>query len=228
MAKTRDQIITRALRKLGVTAEDEAPSAAMLANSGEALDSVLAEVRAASLVGFTTSFPDEVANPLSDLLAAELAAEYKPAQAPYPRAVAWQRLMALVRPDDRFAHTFTGQWGIVEISANAYGYERTGALGSLTPAMANVRQVSADPTTGVFRIVPDGRNKIADLDQIEVRLSSWQEPETILIWDATNRDYRVTDALLAAWVAGLVGQTTQLTISDPNYDEDARARAAWF
>lgn len=226
MAKTRDQIITRALRKLGVTAEDEGPSSAMLASAGEALDSVLGEVRAAAYhASYTTAFPDEVANALSDLLAVELAPEYQPSQPPYPRAVAWQRLMGLVRPDDRFSRPYTGQWGVAEIAANAFGYERASSVGSLVPPMANVRQISADPTTGILRLVTDGRDKINDLTTLEVRLSSWQEPETILTWDATNRDYRVTDAPLVAWIVGLT-TTTQLTVSDPN--EEDRMAAVWF
>jgi hypothetical protein len=227
MAKTRDQIITRALRKLGVAAEDEDPSAAMLANSSEALDSVLAEVRSASFrSNWTTAFPDEVANALSDLLAAELAPEYKPAQPPYSRSRAWARLMELVRPDDRFALPYTGQWGIAEIAANAYGYERASVVGSLVPVMPNLRQISADPTSDVLRLVTDGRNKINDLDELEIRLSSWQEPETVLTWSETDRDYRVTDAALVAWIVGLDGLTTQLTVMGEG--QDISARAAYY
>lgn len=229
MAKTRDQIITRALRKLGVVAEDMDPSDAMLANSSAALDGVLAELRAASPVfTWTTTFPNDVANALTDLLAVELSPEYPIVKPPYPRPVAWARLMGVARLDDRFAYTFTGQWGIEAIDGTTFGYERSEVIGTLMPMMAGVREVSAKTDTGVFRIRTDGRNKINGLDQLEVRLSSWQEPQTILTWSGTTREYSVTNAPLVAWVAGLVGQTTQLTISDPNYNDDARAASAWF
>lgn len=227
MAKTRDQIIIRALRKLGVAAEDDDPAEATLANSSEALDSVLAEVRASAFrASWTTSFPDEVANALSDLLAAELAPEYPLVDPPYPRSRAFARLMELVRPDDRFALPYTGQWGVEEISTGVYGYERSGVTGSLLPVMPNLRQVSATTAGNVFRIVTDGREKIRELDRIEIRLSSYQAAETILTWNDTFRDYRVVDEALTTLVVGLEGLTTQLTVMDP--EQASLDRAAYY
>jgi hypothetical protein len=227
--KTRDQIITRSLRKLGVVSEDEDASGAMLANSGDALDGILWEVRSSAFAfAYTTVFPEDVANALTDLLAAELAPEYKPAQPPYSRATAFARLMAIVRPDDRFVNEYTGSWGIEQIDSTTYGYEQTAVKGMLVPMMPGVREIAAKSDLGIVRLRPYGRSKINGLDRLQIRLSSWQADTTILTWDNVNREYSLADADLAAWIVGRVGLSTQLTISDPDVEYETQGRAAYY
>ena len=102
MAKTRAQVIDLALKRLGVVAEDETASPAMEANVGDVLDTLFEEVEASkALTWDLTAVPGSAFNALANLLAVEVAPQYPPAQAPYPRSVAWQRLMGIIRPDDR-------------------------------------------------------------------------------------------------------------------------------
>lgn len=114
MPKTRAEVITSALRRIGVVAEDEAASTAMETNTGEVLDTLLAEVEAAkALTWDLTAVPDEAFIALSNLLAADAAPLYPPAQAPYSRGVAWMRLMGVIRPDDREDYRDTDDDGTI-------------------------------------------------------------------------------------------------------------------
>jgi hypothetical protein len=226
--KTSQDVINKALRKLGVLAEDLEPSDAMQSTASAALDGVIWEIRSQAFqFAFTTQFPDEIANALSDLLAAELAPEYPLVRPPVPRSMALGRIMALVRPDDRFIEEYTGTWEIETGDGSTYGYERSN-FGRLVPICPGVREVVALPSTGVVRIRPDGRVKLNNLDTIEIRMSSWGADKTLLTWDNVNRQYSVTDAALAAWIVGRVGLTTQLTIRDPDADVWTAANTAYF
>ena len=114
MAKTRAEVITSALRRIGVVAEDEAASTAMETNAGEVLDTLFAEIEVSKDVTWDlTTVPDEAFIALSNLLAADVAPLYPPAQAPYPRGVAWMRLMGIIRPDDREDYRDTDDDGTV-------------------------------------------------------------------------------------------------------------------
>lgn len=102
MARTREQVIDLALKRLGVVAEDETASDAMAANVGDVLDTLFEEVAASkTLTWDLTAVPNNAYNALANLLAVEVAPQYPPVQAPYPRSVAWMRLMGIIRPDDR-------------------------------------------------------------------------------------------------------------------------------
>jgi hypothetical protein len=102
MAKTRADVILLALRRLGVVAEDEAASDAMVINVGDVLDTLFEEVEASkTLTWDLTAVPGSAYNALANLLAVEVAPQYPPAVPPYPRSIAWQRLMGVIRPDDR-------------------------------------------------------------------------------------------------------------------------------
>jgi hypothetical protein len=230
MAQTRNQVIDRALRMLGVLAEDIEASTAQRAIASEVLEGILWETRTeAFAAGFGPDrFPDEIVGPLSALLAVDLAPQYPLVAPPMPRHRAVSRIMAIVRPDDRFVRPFTGQWGIEQIDPTAVGYERTAAIGRLVPMMPHVREVSAKTDTNVVRIRTDGRSKINGMDRLRIRLSSWQEPETILTWDDATRDYSRVDAPLTAWIAGRLGLTTQLTISDAAMPEDMAEGPVYF
>lgn len=101
---TRQEVITRALRRLGVVAEDENPGPDANAQAGAVLDSIFAEVGQSVTVTWTlATVPDYALVPLANLLAAELAGEYPTSEARMlaPRSVAWMRLMGLVRADNR-------------------------------------------------------------------------------------------------------------------------------
>ncbi len=102
MQRTRQEIATRALRMIGVTAEDEPPSADQMAAALAVLDGLwgelLAEVR--PTWDIVTGTPAEGFVPLASWLAAELATEYERPVA-MSRSRAKLRLLAVVRPDDR-------------------------------------------------------------------------------------------------------------------------------
>lgn len=97
---TRDEVSTRALRKIGVVAEDLDATAAQLTHVGEQLDSLFADISSkVALAWDLATVPSAAFVPLSNLLAVEIAGEYtRPAPMTYARAFA--RLMSIIREND--------------------------------------------------------------------------------------------------------------------------------
>lgn len=94
-------MIERAFRILGIKAEDEALTADQLANGGDVLDSLYAELGNETTISWALSAtPDKSFQPLAMLLAVELAGEYGRPR-PATRGLAWRRFMATVRSDNR-------------------------------------------------------------------------------------------------------------------------------
>lgn len=113
MPKTRAEVYTRSLRRLGVLAVDEDATADMEAQAGAVLDALFAEVTASKAVTWTLNeVPDDAFLALVDLLATEIAPDY---EVPFrtPRGVAWQRLMGVIRPDDRDDYRDTDEDGTI-------------------------------------------------------------------------------------------------------------------
>lgn len=102
MPKTRQDVISKALRQLGVLGQGEVASAEDYAQANETLDALFAETNAAQ--GFfwpwtLDTVSDAAFLPLSYLLASEIAPGY---ELPGPsRSAAIARLRALQFPDDR-------------------------------------------------------------------------------------------------------------------------------
>lgn len=97
--KTRLDVINRAMRRIGVKAEDESLTADQITSVGEVFDALVIEL--GDLATFTSaSIPDEAFIPLANLLAVEVAPDYgvSPMQT---RGAAYTRLMEVLRPDDR-------------------------------------------------------------------------------------------------------------------------------
>jgi hypothetical protein len=98
---TRLEVIERAFRIIGVRAEDEGLTADQLANGGDVLDSLFAELGNEATITWTLdTTPTMSFQPLALLLAVEIAGEYA-APKPTTRGMAWRRLMATIRSDDR-------------------------------------------------------------------------------------------------------------------------------
>ena len=98
---TRLEVIERAFRILGVKAEDEGLTADQYANGGDVLDSLFAELGNEATISWTLdTTPTMSFQPLAMLLAVELAGEYS-APKPTTRGLAWRRLMATIRSDNR-------------------------------------------------------------------------------------------------------------------------------
>ena len=79
MAKTKREIATRALRRIGVVAHDEAATADQYAVAEDALVSLYAELNASN--GFSMTFgpdavPDDYFLPMAYLLAVEIAPDF--------------------------------------------------------------------------------------------------------------------------------------------------------
>lgn len=228
MAKTQQQVLNRALRRIGVLAEDETPSTDTQSAAQEVLDSILAEVRAAAVVSWTANVPDAVFVPLSDLVAADLAPMYPPAVGP-SRAMAWMRLMGIIRPTDKVTiFPVVGRMLVAELSSDLFGFERDTANGEFLPFPPGIRQLSASTSASVIRIIPGGLFKLEDLDTLEVRFAGYQADNLTLTWSDTFRDYRVTDAAAAAHVAGRVNTIIGVTILDPDSEDEDRDRALFF
>lgn len=98
--KTRLDVINRAMRRLGVKAEDENLTADQITSVGEVFDALIAELNNEVPLNFTSaSVPDRVFIPLANLLAVEVAPDYGiPASS---RGAAFARVLAVLRPDDR-------------------------------------------------------------------------------------------------------------------------------
>lgn len=98
--KTRLDVLNRAMRRLGIKAEDEALTADQLANVGEVFDSLVDEL--AEEVTFTwtsASVPDEAFIPLANWLAAEVGPDYGVPGG--STGIAKLRVLSVLRPDDR-------------------------------------------------------------------------------------------------------------------------------
>lgn len=99
MDRTREETALRALRLIGVVAQDEPATADQMRGALDVLESLWAELltEAPATWGLATGIPPEAFVPLAQFLAAELAPEYGVA-APMTRARAKLRLLALIRP----------------------------------------------------------------------------------------------------------------------------------
>lgn len=104
---TRLDVIERAFFRLGIKADDEALTADQLSNGGDVLDALYAEAseRALQIHGTAlpfalTNVPAEAFLPLSNLLCAELAADYT-VQSPVSRSGAMLQLLSVLYPDNR-------------------------------------------------------------------------------------------------------------------------------
>ena len=96
--KTGKQIIEAALRRIGVVAEDEAPTADQFATGKAVLDGLSAEIEAEAPAPWSvvSGVPDKAYNHLVMLLAVDLAA-YHGLPAIEPRGKALARVLATVR-----------------------------------------------------------------------------------------------------------------------------------
>jgi hypothetical protein len=98
--RTSLEVIEQAFRRLGIKAEDEALTADQRAYAEATLEALANEIQEeAPNVWFPDRIPDRVFIPLANLVAAEIGPSYSvPSE---PRSVAFIRLMAVTRPDDR-------------------------------------------------------------------------------------------------------------------------------
>jgi len=98
--KTSLDVIEQAFRRLGIKAEDEALTADQMAYANQTLQALMVELRDhMPLDGWPDAIPERAFIPFSNMLAAELGPSYSvPSE---PRAMAYVRLMAVMRPDDR-------------------------------------------------------------------------------------------------------------------------------
>lgn len=99
MDRTREETALRALRMIGVAAQDEPATADQMQSALDVLESIWAEVReeAQAVWDIATGVPQEAFVPLAHFLAAELAGEYA-VVAPMTRPRAKVRLLAVIRP----------------------------------------------------------------------------------------------------------------------------------
>ncbi len=98
---TRLDVITRAFRRLGISADDETLTADQIANGGDVLDSLFVEAGREAPMSFDLeNVPAESFVALANYLAAEMAADYA-VQPPDSPARAKLRFIATVRPDNR-------------------------------------------------------------------------------------------------------------------------------
>lgn len=99
--RTRLDVVTRALRRIGVAAHDEAPTADQIDNAGAVYDALLIEIGAETGTAIYGDSVDEaVFVPLANLLAVEIAPDFGVAM-PTTRGAALIRLLGVLRPDYR-------------------------------------------------------------------------------------------------------------------------------
>ena len=99
--KTRIDVINRAMRRIGVKAEDETLTADQIASVGEVFDMLIAELGTEVLLSFSgEAVPDKVFIALANLLAVEIAPDYGVPPLT-TRGTAYGRVLAILRPDDR-------------------------------------------------------------------------------------------------------------------------------
>jgi len=98
---TNLDLVTLALRRLGVTAKDDAPNADDMALGLTSLVNLLAEITSHGVTAWTDdAISSDVAGPLEVLLACDLAQGYA-VSPPSSRASAVLRVLAILNPDDR-------------------------------------------------------------------------------------------------------------------------------
>lgn len=102
MAKTRLEIITRAMREIGVVAADETPTADDESFVGDTYDALVQELAFSHgiTIADTNAVADKLFIPLSQTLGADVAAHYMVPPA-YPRSRAIGRLREAYFTDDR-------------------------------------------------------------------------------------------------------------------------------
>ena len=99
--KERLDVINRAMRRIGVKAEDEALTADQIASVGEVYDALIVELGTEVVLSFSgTTVPGKVFIPLANLLAVEIAPDYG-VPPMTTRGAAYGRVLAVLRPDDR-------------------------------------------------------------------------------------------------------------------------------
>lgn len=99
--KTRLDVINRAMRRIGVKAEDENLTADQITSVGEVFDMLVARLDTEVSLTFTSaSVPDEVFIPLANWLAASVADDYGVQSSIRPQE-AYMQVLAVLRPDDR-------------------------------------------------------------------------------------------------------------------------------
>lgn len=98
---TRLDVINRAMRRIGVKAEDETLTADQIASVGEVYDALIEELNTELTLPFTGDIvPKRAFIPLANLLAVEVGPDY--GIPPFTtRGTAYGRLLAVLRPDDR-------------------------------------------------------------------------------------------------------------------------------
>lgn len=102
MAKTKADIVAKALRIIRVISDDDDPTPDMQAYVGDTLEAVFEELRITHRLFFTWGLdetPTGVFVPMAQLVAADVAAHYN--KQPPSRARAIGRICAFVRSDDR-------------------------------------------------------------------------------------------------------------------------------
>lgn len=98
---TKSEMIVKALRRLGVVAQDEPATADQIAHCGAILDDLVAETGLYAPVPWSIDdVPPGVAGPLWRLLAVEVAPDYS-VDAPEPYKTALIRFQAAIAPDNR-------------------------------------------------------------------------------------------------------------------------------
>jgi len=98
---TRLDIVTLALRRCGITAADEEPTADQFSIGSQLLDAIYGELQGEALLPWTVDdVPAASSVALSLVLAADLAPMFQ-VQPPIPRGIAWLRLLGTVRADNR-------------------------------------------------------------------------------------------------------------------------------
>lgn len=99
--RTREDVVTKALRLCGHTGVDETPDADAAADALDTLDGLTAQFQNhVPGDGFWVNIPEHVYLPLSHLLCAVVAPVYK-FPSPISREMAMAQMMAVLRPDDR-------------------------------------------------------------------------------------------------------------------------------
>ena len=99
--RERLDVINRAMRRIGVKAEDEALTADQIASVGEVYDALIVELGTEVVLSFSgATVPNKVFIPLANLLAVEIAPDYG-VPPMTTRGSAYGRVLAVLRPDDR-------------------------------------------------------------------------------------------------------------------------------
>lgn len=123
MTKLAADVINLAFRRLNLKAEDQALTADEFEYGSDVLDGIFAELSTGQGLTFTwtlATIPDQLANPLANLLATEIAPSYL-VQAPERRSAAMGRVRAIMAPDDRSDERDADSDGTVTTAEAAVG-----------------------------------------------------------------------------------------------------------